>query len=278
MLLLSMWLLTLLTSRSSSKVVKCCAPSEIFLSASSTCVEVVDKANIWKPTKAFKVEEGQLVELSSKEMANLTVEGSFLDGFLNNIMENCSDIFELDESEEWLLVEGGLLHHQGYGLASGYCVDHELHPDGKVDTLVLRCLESNTTMAKECLNTQSSHLLVIFTVLGVISLVFLLVTLVVYVTVPDLFNLHGKIVIGKDHILTPREGPSFFLGEQRLQYLLGHHLSAHCLQCVYPSRYCQCHLQLLLVIFSTRSSPKARSPVLSLATRATTPAWQCLLG
>ena len=201
MLFLTMWSLTLLTSRSSSKVVKCCAPSEIFLSASSTCVEVVDKANIWKPTKAFKVEEGQLVELSSKEMANLTVEGSFLDGFLNNIMENCSDIFELDESEEWLLVEGGLLHHQGHGLASGYCVDHELHPDGQVDTLVLRCLESNTTMAKEeCLNTQSSHLLVIFTVLGVISLVFLLVTLVVYVTVPDLFNLHGKIVVRKDHI------------------------------------------------------------------------------
>ena len=41
-----MWSLTLLTSRSSSKVVKCCAPSEIFLSASSTCVEVTDKANM----------------------------------------------------------------------------------------------------------------------------------------------------------------------------------------------------------------------------------------
>ena len=34
-----------------------------------------------------------------------------------------------------------------------------------------------------------------FTVLGVISLVFLLVTFYVYKAVPDLYNLHGKIVI-----------------------------------------------------------------------------------
>ena len=195
-LLILIWSLSLLASQGSGLVVKCCAPSQLFLSSNASCVEAEDKANIWQPTVAYRVEDGQLVALSSRELANLTVEGSFLEEYTSDRVENCSDVFELDPSEKWKLVEGGLLEHQGYGLTTGYCVDHELHPDGMVDTLVLRCLEGNTTLVKEeCINTQSSHLLVIFTVLGVISLVFLLVTLIVYVTVPDLFNLHGKIVV-----------------------------------------------------------------------------------
>ena len=34
-----------------------------------------------------------------------------------------------------------------------------------------------------------------FTALGIVSLLFLLITFIVYVSVPDLFNLHGKIVV-----------------------------------------------------------------------------------
>ena len=199
-LLRLIWSLSLLTGQGSGRVVKCCAPSQLFLSSNASCVEARDKADIWEPTIVFRVQDGQLVPLSSRELANLTVEGSFLDDYIreraSGWVANCSDVYELDESEEWKLVEGGLLEHQGYGLNTGYCVDHELHPDGKVDTLILRCSEGNMTQVKEeCINTQSSHLLVIFTVLGVISLVFLLITLIVYVTVPDLFNLHGKIVV-----------------------------------------------------------------------------------
>ena len=36
---------------------------------------------------------------------------------------------------------------------------------------------------------------VAFTVLGVISLIFLLLTFYVYISLPDLYNLHGKIVL-----------------------------------------------------------------------------------
>ena len=198
MLLRLIWSVVLLTGQVSGRVVKCCPPSHLFASSNSSCVEAKDKADIWEPTIVFRVQEDQLVPLSSEELANLTVEGSFLEDFISDRVSNCSDVYELDESEEWKLVEGGMLEHQGYGLTTGYCIDHMLHPDGQLDTFVLRCQEQegNTTQVKEeCINTQSSHLLVIFTVLGVISLVFLLVTLIVYVTVPDLFNLHGKIVV-----------------------------------------------------------------------------------
>ena len=192
------WSVILLTGQSWGTVVKCCAPSEIF--SNSSCVDAKDKGDLWQPTIVYRAKDDQLANLSARELVNLTVEGSFLELWLSkrnkSWVANCSEVYELEPTEEWRLVEGGMLEHQGYGLTTGYCVDHELHPDGKVDTLVLRCLEGNTTEVKEeCLNTQSSHLLVIFTVLGVISLVFLLVTLIVYVTVPDLFNLHGKIVV-----------------------------------------------------------------------------------
>ena len=210
MLLTLIW--TMLVEKSSGTIVKCCARSEIFLAGSSSCGESQTE-DVWRASSVYKVQDGDLVALAPQEVADLPLEADFLKKFSQHRLANCSDVYMLDKSEKWKLVEGGLLHHQGYGLTTGYCVDHMLHPDGHLNTFVLRCqeVESNTTMVKEeCLNTQSSHLLVIFTVLGVISLVFLLVTLVVYVTVPDLFNLHGKIVVRKDHILVPREGPRFF--------------------------------------------------------------------
>ena len=192
------WSVILLTGQSWGTVVKCCAPSEIF--SNSSCVDAKDKGDLWQPTIVYRTkdENGQLVALSTQEVAGLAIAANFFDDIFNHRVENCSDLYMLDSTQQWRLVKGGLLEHQGYGLISGYCIDHMLHQDGNLDTFVLRCQEqeSNTTEVKEeCLNTQSSHLLVIFTVLGVISLVFLLVTLIVYVTVPDLFNLHGKIVV-----------------------------------------------------------------------------------
>ena len=195
MLLALIW--TVLLEKGSGTIVKCCGPSEVFLISSSSCGET-RPGNLWKLSAAYKVEDGQLVALDSNQVASLAISSNFLEDYSNHRVENCSDVYMLDPSEKWKLVEGGLLEHQGYGLTSGYCIDHMLHPDGNLDTFVLRCQEQegNTTQVKEeCISTQSSHLLVIFTVLGVISLVFLLVTLIVYVTVPDLFNLHGKIVV-----------------------------------------------------------------------------------
>ena len=167
MLLALIW--TVLLDEGSGTVAKCCAPSEVFLASFSACGET-QPGNIWHPSVAYKVEDGQLVALASLEVARLAISANFLEEYSNHRVANCSDVYMLEPSEKWKLVEGGLLEHQGYGLTTGYCVDHELHPDGKVDTLVLRCLEGNTTGVKEeCLNTQSSHLLVIFTVLGYIG-------------------------------------------------------------------------------------------------------------
>ena len=182
--------LAVLLEEGSGTIVKCCGPSEAFLANTKSCEET-DPGNIWQPSAAYKPskdENGHLVALSAQEVAGLAIAANFFDDIFNHRVENCSDLYMLDSTQQWRLVKGGLLEHQGYGLISGYCIDHMLHQDGNLDTFVLRCerQESNTTEVKEeCLNTHPlTHLLVIFTVLGVISLVFLLVTLIVYVTMP----------------------------------------------------------------------------------------------
>ena len=94
----------------------------------------------------------------------------------------------------------------GYGFTSSYCVDVRT-PDDNI--LVLTCFEQ-----QECQEVnQSSHswksLLryffqasyegdayqILFTFLGVISQIFLVITFLVYVVIPDLNNMHGKIVL-----------------------------------------------------------------------------------
>ena len=155
MLLALIW--TMFLEEGSGTVAKCCAPSEVFFTSSQACGET-QPGNIWHPSVAYKVEDGQLVALSARELANLTVEGSFLEDFINKRVANCSDVYGLDESEEWKLVEGGLLEHQGYGLTTGYCIDHMLHPDGQLDTFVLRCQEQEDNTMQEKEEIAKSHL------------------------------------------------------------------------------------------------------------------------
>ena len=93
-------------------------------------------------------------------------------------------------------MEDGLLEHEGYGQTSGYCVDHMVGEAGEVQSLVLKCHGGGGGEGEGCEGEGSSTLLIVFTVLGGVSLLFLLVTLVVYLTVPELSNRHGKIVVG----------------------------------------------------------------------------------
>ena len=57
------------------------------------------------------------------------------------------------------------------------------------DIMVLKCQDT-----EQCHRDNTEYHL-LFTILGIISLVFLSITFIVYVSIPKLFNLHGKIVI-----------------------------------------------------------------------------------
>ena len=70
-----------------------------------------------------------------------------------------------------------------------YCA--ELLSPG-LELIVLKCYEEPS---RPCHHQVAQKYEVAFTVLGVISLVFLLLTFYVYISLPDLYNLHGKIVL-----------------------------------------------------------------------------------
>ena len=90
-----------------------------------------------------------------------------------------------------------------YPLTGSYCAEFS---SSDLSLLVLRCHQSQecphqVTASQsppdmDSLLQEPAHKYQLaFTVMGVISLVFLLITLYVYSAVPDLYNLHGKIVI-----------------------------------------------------------------------------------
>ena len=111
---------------------------------------------------------------------------------------NCTDIYSLEPEEEYHLLDDGQLHHPGYGHTLLYCVENSINRTGHMTTLVLKCEEQLEHLPTETedvciLNNRAFH--VFFTALGIISLLFLIITFIVYVSVADLFNLHGKIVV-----------------------------------------------------------------------------------
>ena len=124
------------------------------------------------------------------------VSPSFLSLYQSSSIPNCSDLYLLEPGEEYTLLEDGQLHHPGYGHTQLYCVENSVNSTGHLTTIVLKCEEEPEEEVddSDCLQTNSVfHLF--FTILGFISIVFLAITCIVYVSIPKLFNLHGKIVV-----------------------------------------------------------------------------------
>ena len=117
---------------------------------------------------------------------------NFLSRFFSGQLPNCSDIFKLEE-EEYILGEDGRLIQSGYEDTFDFCVDTIANSTGDFSELLLVCKEALVESERCDQNARTIHLA--FTALGIVSLLFLLITFVVYVSVPELFNLHGKIIV-----------------------------------------------------------------------------------
>ena len=118
---------------------------------------------------------------------------NFLSLYMSASVPNCSSLYLLDPGEEYSIRRDGKLYHHGYGHTSGYCVETRVGDtmDTIMDIMVLKCQEEEQEQCPR--DNREYHML--FTTLGIISLIFLIITFIVYVSIPDLFNLHGKIVV-----------------------------------------------------------------------------------
>ena len=118
----------------------------------------------------------------------------------------------LDKSynDTFFVLQNGSLYHQDYGVTEDYCVDNTLDDSGEVVEIALKCLPKELVIEKEhsietkigevfmeesCLDQYSSILRLLYTISGCISCLFLAITFLVYIFVPELNSLHGKIVL-----------------------------------------------------------------------------------
>lgn len=168
------WCLTLPVQ---TQVSKCCGNQEIFYQDNMTCGHT-------------EISEVTLALLRSLSVAaSQEVAFNFLTSRSDN---NCSTVFRLESNENYSIEnQTGFLIHDGYPDSLLYCA--EVISPG-LEVIVLKChQETNSPCPHQAAAAYKYE--VAFTVLGVISLVFLLLTFYVYISLPDLHNLHGKIVL-----------------------------------------------------------------------------------
>ena len=180
--------------QSSSCVEKCCKPDEIF-DEYTYCVKAENNSHLWstKNLPIFNVTETSL-------------RHSFLQDYLNvhPRLSNCTGVYFLEPKEGYQITENGSLSHENHVLTQDYCIENIMQNETVV-TNVFRCtvatVESLVEVEEDYANAtvamdvgKNDTLLAYISICGIISLVCLVFTFLVYFIIPGFNNLHGKIV------------------------------------------------------------------------------------
>jgi len=182
--------LVIVSRISESRVSKCCDENEMFYLEKMMCHSEEKMINdVYQPT----VYKNLLANLSLSP--NMQIKPNFLAHQKSGLIPNCSDFFQLDSDEDFSIdTKTGQLLQEGYNRTDAYCVDL-IHPGAQL--LVLKCFPEDP-LSEKCstnhLESPEAYKL-LFTSLGVASQVFLIITFLVYMIIPDLNNIHGKIVL-----------------------------------------------------------------------------------
>ena len=120
----------------------------------------------------------------------MTIKPGFLSLYHEGRLNKCTTLYLLESDEMFSITSKGELQHEGYRLSMNYCVETMVKEAPEdMNMMVLKCKQED-----EC-HMDNKHYRVIFSILSIVSLVSLGVTFIVYIYVPDLCNLHGKIVV-----------------------------------------------------------------------------------
>ena len=118
---------------------------------------------------------------------------------------DCLSVVAMEPNDTYTVLLNNSLHHADYGVTSHYCVDNARDEAGNTAEMVMKCVSNGTEVIRNisflvmeensCLGSHVFTIRLVNTISGVISCVFLIITFLVYVWVPELNNLHGKIVL-----------------------------------------------------------------------------------
>ena len=168
---------------------KCCPHGKVLDGYFDDCVDLPEgySDRDWIPPRRIHS------ELSARPTGQYFVN-------ISNFPDICEESEVLDVAPEYFLTNGqvALEENETYSHTHYACIDRVLLSESEAtDAMVLICefkdrADGDVNRAMPC---KSVNLGSIYTFFGVISIICLLVTLAVYLKIPTLKNLHGKIVI-----------------------------------------------------------------------------------
>ena len=179
-------------------VSKCCAEDQILHILTDheggeelMCVAPDDNNMLWRTTDLHDT------DLARIETTNTVLSTDFLD----RDQQHCHTLLVQLRNTSQLLVSNGSLYQPDRGFVNQFCIDNAVTSQGEVMEMIVEC--HDVTQEPEhvelsnssCLEKHSGTFRLVNTISCSVSIVFLTITGLVYLLVPDLNNLHGKIIL-----------------------------------------------------------------------------------
>ena len=188
-------------------VSKCCPKDRMIVEDDSLCAPANKSSHLW--SHHDKLYDSKRNIIPSHLMENITVEYSH--HFINNVMKfpsiipDCEKIIIIDNSnnDTLFILQNGSFYHKEYGITTDYCVDNTLNSLGDLVQIVITCIkdmeqERHSLMGDgswDCMGDFKNLFSLLNSVCCITSCIFLIITFFVYIRIPELDNLHGKIVL-----------------------------------------------------------------------------------
>ena len=180
----------------------------MFVHGGTFCTPVPESGYSWTAHR-FYTPDLQLIPQERMNHITVQYQHYFMDNYrkYKNRLPNCDEVVILDKSynDTFYLLQNGSLYHEEYGTTDDFCLDNTFDQFGQVVEIALKCLKGQDIVEikhsegfvdePESLDQYFSFLRLCNTISGCISCLFLIITFLVYIFVPELNNLHGKIVI-----------------------------------------------------------------------------------
>ena len=116
--------------------------------------------------------------------------------------DHCENIVVQARNTSHLLVSNGSLYVPQTGFIDNFCIDNGVMSDGEPLEIVIQCYQNNKGETNHlrgdvtsCIQMYGRTFRLVNSISCSISLVFLFITALVYLFVPDLNNLHGRIIL-----------------------------------------------------------------------------------
>ena len=178
-------------------VSKCCPEEEILLTdqpdKQARCGAPLHHHQLWD--NEAEIHDTDLVRIPG------TDDIVYSHHFLNTSLQRCKALLIQPRNTSHLLITNGSLYSQEEGFKSDFCIDNSVNAEGDVVEIVTECYHGDLKPEKlrgreeSCLEKHAGTFRLVNTVSCSVSVVFLTITAGVYIFLPDLNNLHGKIIL-----------------------------------------------------------------------------------